>query len=98
MRVDKDKAFVIHFDREMELLQDLTSSRQKLNIALEKLDNPEFSRAVGEAAQSVRAAIIAAEVPRSTTPSSLPPTKSWRSSKVARRSSFFPMAWTAAAR
>ena len=27
---DKDKAFVIHFDREVELLQDLTSSRQKL--------------------------------------------------------------------
>ncbi len=30
LREDKDKAFVIHFDREVELLQDLTSSRQKL--------------------------------------------------------------------
>ena len=42
MREDKDKAFVIHFDWDIELLQDLTSSRKKLNIALEKLDNPEF--------------------------------------------------------
>ena len=30
VREDKDKAFVIHFDREVELLQDLTSSREKL--------------------------------------------------------------------
>ena len=37
MREDKDKAFVIHFDWEIELLQDLTSSRKKLNAALEKL-------------------------------------------------------------
>jgi VWFA-related protein len=40
---DKDKAFVIHFDWEVELLQDLTSSRQKLEAALEKLDNPQFA-------------------------------------------------------
>jgi VWFA-related protein len=33
----KDKAFVIHFDREVELLQDLTSSREKLQAALELL-------------------------------------------------------------
>ncbi len=44
MREDKDKAFVIHFDWDIELLQDLTSSRKKLNIALEKLDNPEFQQ------------------------------------------------------
>ena len=42
MREDKDKAFVVHFDWEIELLQDLTSSRQKLNAALEKLDTPEY--------------------------------------------------------
>jgi VWFA-related protein len=47
MREDKDKAFVIHFDWEIELLQDLTSSRQKLNAALEKLDNPEFQQSGG---------------------------------------------------
>ncbi|MFZ0959673.1 MAG: VWA domain-containing protein [Terriglobia bacterium] len=34
LRVDKDLAFVIHFDKEVELLQDLTSSRQKLQTAL----------------------------------------------------------------
>jgi VWFA-related protein len=33
----KDKAFVIHFDREVELLQDLTLSRPKLDEALDKL-------------------------------------------------------------
>jgi VWFA-related protein len=47
MREDKDKAFVIHFDWEIELLQDLTSSRQKLNAALEKLDMPEFQQSGG---------------------------------------------------
>src|SRR5271157_1628626 len=40
---DKDKAFVIHFDWEVELLQDLTSSRPKLEAALEKLDSPQFA-------------------------------------------------------
>ena len=34
LREDKDKAFIIHFDREVELLQDLTSSRDKLSSAL----------------------------------------------------------------
>jgi VWFA-related protein len=33
----KDKAFLIHFDHEVELLQDLTSSRQKLDSALNLL-------------------------------------------------------------
>lgn len=35
LRPDKDHAFVIHFDREVELLQDLTSSREKLEHALD---------------------------------------------------------------
>ena len=47
MREDKDKAFVVHFDWDVELLQDLTSSRQKLNAALEKLDNPQFAPGYG---------------------------------------------------
>jgi len=34
LRENKDKAFIIHFDREVELLQDLTSSRDKLFNAL----------------------------------------------------------------
>src|SRR5208337_3857076 len=44
---DKDKAFVIHFDWEVELLQDLTSSRPKLEAALEKLDSPQFAPSSG---------------------------------------------------
>ena len=38
MRQDKDKAFVLHFDREVELLQDITSVRSKLQAALQLLD------------------------------------------------------------
>jgi VWFA-related protein len=36
----KDKAFLIHFDREVELLQDLTASHEKLQAALELLKTP----------------------------------------------------------
>ena len=43
LRVDKDQAFLIHFDREVELLQDLTSSRQKLQAALDLLQMPQRS-------------------------------------------------------
>lgn len=41
---EKDRAFVIHFDREVELLQDLTSSKAKLQTALESLNAPTFKR------------------------------------------------------
>jgi VWFA-related protein len=44
LREDKDKAFLIHFDREVELLQDLTSSRDKLETALGQLETPHFSQ------------------------------------------------------
>src|ERR1700687_870284 len=37
---EKDKAFLIHFDREVELLQDFTSAREKLQAALELLKTP----------------------------------------------------------
>ncbi len=37
---EKDKAFLIHFDREVELLQDLTSSREKLQKALDFIQTP----------------------------------------------------------
>jgi VWFA-related protein len=40
LRPEKDRAFVVHFDREVELLQDLTSSRQKLDDALSELETP----------------------------------------------------------
>jgi VWFA-related protein len=35
---DKDSAFLIHFDKEVELLEDLTSSRQKLESAIDSLE------------------------------------------------------------
>src|SRR5271170_6784278 len=36
----KDKAFLIHFDYQVELLQDLTSSHEKLQAALDLLKTP----------------------------------------------------------
>jgi len=45
LREWKDKAFVVHFDREVELLQDLTSSRPKLEAALQKLEVPSYRQA-----------------------------------------------------
>jgi VWFA-related protein len=47
LREDKDQAFVIHFDYEVELLQDLTSSRQKLDSSLDHLGEPEFAQTGG---------------------------------------------------
>ncbi len=47
LREDKDHAFLIHFDREVELLQDLTSSKKKLEEALGKMEAPEFERHSG---------------------------------------------------
>jgi VWFA-related protein len=44
LREDKDKAFLIHFDREVELLQELTNSRQKLEAALEQVGSPQFAQ------------------------------------------------------
>src|SRR5579871_2448906 len=39
----KDQAFVIQFARQVELLQDLTSSRPKLQAALKEIDTPSTS-------------------------------------------------------
>lgn len=47
LREDKDHAFLIHFDHEVELLQDLTSSPRKLEHALSALDLPEEQRQRG---------------------------------------------------
>jgi VWFA-related protein len=47
VREDRDKAFVIHFNHEVELLQDLTSSHEKLESALDNLSTPQFSRSNG---------------------------------------------------
>lgn len=47
LREDKDQAFVIHFDREVELLQDLTSSRNKLEASLEQIELASQSQSQG---------------------------------------------------
>jgi len=47
LRQSKDVAFVIHFDHEVELLQDLTTSREKLESALQTLQIPQFSSTGG---------------------------------------------------
>jgi VWFA-related protein len=46
MRPEKDKAFVIHFDFEVELLQDLTSSKKDLEASLDDLSvsKPQLNR------------------------------------------------------
>ncbi len=41
---EKDKAFLIHFDREVELLQDLTSHHEKLESALDLLKTADRER------------------------------------------------------
>jgi VWFA-related protein len=45
VRENQDRAFLIHFDREAELLQDLTSSHEKLEAALSDLQTPQLKRA-----------------------------------------------------
>jgi VWFA-related protein len=42
---EKDKAFIIHFDHEVELLTDLTSSRQKLDAGLKAIKAPQLADA-----------------------------------------------------
>jgi len=44
LRAQKDLTFVIHFDHDTELLQDLTSSRTDLQRALDQLELPSDSR------------------------------------------------------
>ena len=41
LREDRDQTFLIHFDHDTELLQDLTSSRNKLERALNDLELPD---------------------------------------------------------
>src|SRR5262249_29885303 len=47
LRPDKDLAFLIHFDFDVELLEDLTSSREKLRSALDELRPPQMDRPRG---------------------------------------------------
>jgi VWFA-related protein len=47
LRPDRDKAFLIHFDRDVELLQDLTGSRERLEKALDQLQVAQSGRGSG---------------------------------------------------
>jgi len=49
LRPEKDLDFVIHFDREVELLQEFTSSRPKLQAALQALQTPQLDSNAGGA-------------------------------------------------
>jgi VWFA-related protein len=52
LRADKDLAFVIHFDRQVELLQDFTPSRPKLQAALQSLQTPQYNSDRGSGGSS----------------------------------------------
>jgi VWFA-related protein len=52
LRENKDLAFVIHFDREVELLEDFTGSRPKLQAALQSLQTPQMDANSGGGGQS----------------------------------------------
>lgn len=52
LREDKDLVCVIHFDREVELLQDFTPSRPKLQAALQSIQAPQFDRGRGSGGSS----------------------------------------------
>ena len=55
LREWKDKAFVLHFDSEVELLQDLTNKRPKLEAALQKLEVPSPQQSQGGGGQQQHA-------------------------------------------
>jgi VWFA-related protein len=52
LRENKDLAFVIHFDREVELLEDFTGSRPKLQAALQSLQTPQMDANSGGGGQN----------------------------------------------
>lgn len=47
LRVDKDLAFIIKFDREVELLRDFTADRNKLQVALHDVQPPSMGQGGG---------------------------------------------------
>lgn len=51
LRPDKDRAFLIQFNQEVELLQDLTSSREKLEAALNLLESHQSGKGNGRGGQ-----------------------------------------------
>jgi VWFA-related protein len=54
LTVSQDKAFVLHFDRQVELLEDLTSSRDKLKAAVDEIQvggGPQMQDSSGDSTQ-----------------------------------------------
>ena len=98
VREGQDKAFIIHFDREVELLQDLTTSHQKLESALDLVeiaqpDDDSLFRRPWPA--SLAGALPGfAVAPRFTTRFFLLRTKCSRSSRVEKPLSSSPMVLT----
>ena len=77
---DRDKAFVVQFARQTDLLQDVTSSKPKLQEGLKQLSTPDSGGSYGgaysgsdpaTATQTAPGGCMAAQ--RSTTPCSSPP-------------------------
>jgi hypothetical protein len=83
--VQGDEAFLIHFDREVELLEDFTNSRDKLHHELDGMgptsqehsnQGPETSGGETAAEMAANSTAATAAEPSSTTPSTSPPTSS----------------------
>ena len=103
VREGQDKAFIIHFDHEVELLQDLTTSHQKLESALDLVEIAQPDNDPSSGGHPAVPSLAAtrperAAAPRFTTRSFSLPTKSSRSSRVAKPLSFSPTEWTTEAR
>ena len=87
-----DRAFVIHFDREVELLRDLTSDHAKLERAVSEIDAQSAVEAVPSSGgndqdQQQKTTATAPEPARScTTPSSSPAMKSPKSRRDGKQS------------
>ena len=83
-----DRAFVIHFDREIELLQDLTSDHAKLEKAVGLIDTQQAVESTPNQRSGLRVAPGRGEAraPNSTTPFFSPAMKSPRSRPAARPS------------
>ena len=103
LREDKDKTFVIHFDHQVELLQDLTSSHKELEAALKEVDgeHPQLNRRSpggGGRQGRGRAVVVLEAARRCTTRCIWLEMKFSRSSKAAKRSFCSPTASIGAAR
>jgi VWFA-related protein len=61
LRQGQDQAFIIQFAREVELVQDLTSSQQELQSSIDKINAPEFSQSSSGNADDRGHGVVATE-------------------------------------